>query len=80
MEEYTHYDKGLLLRDRYLKVADISQGSYGLVSVAKDVKKDNRLVAVKFIYPVDFKRKLTRDHLLQPLLNYQQQNPFSLLY
>lgn len=57
MEEYTHYDKGLLLRDRYLKVADISQGSYGLVSVAKDVKKDNRLVAVKFIYPVDFKKE-----------------------
>ncbi|RCK56258.1 Serine/threonine-protein kinase KSP1 [Candida viswanathii] len=60
MEEYNHYDKGLLLRDRYLKVADISQGSYGLVSVAKDCKKDNRLVAVKFIYPVDYKKEANK--------------------
>ncbi|KAK6456754.1 serine/threonine protein kinase [Scheffersomyces xylosifermentans] len=56
MEQYKHYDKGGLLRDRYKKVSDISEGSYGLVSVAKDTKANDKLVAVKFIYPLDFKK------------------------
>lgn len=55
MDEYEKYDNGSLLRKRYLKVADISKGSYGLVSLAKDTKLDNKLVAVKFIYPLDYK-------------------------
>ena len=29
MEQFERYDKGELLRDRYLKVNDISEGSYG---------------------------------------------------
>lgn len=56
MDEYEKYDNGELLRERYLKVADISEGSYGLVSAAKDTANGNRLVAVKFIYPVDYKK------------------------
>lgn len=56
MEAYEKYDHGGLLHDRYIKVADISEGSYGLVSLAKDTKFSNTLVAVKFIYPVDFER------------------------
>lgn len=59
MDEYETYDKGGLLRDRYLKVSDISEGSYGLVSVAKDTTKNNKLVAVKFIYPMDYKKGIT---------------------
>lgn len=57
MEQFEQYDKGELLRDRYLKVNDISEGSYGLVSVAKDTRNNNCLVAVKFIYPVDYKKE-----------------------
>lgn len=60
MEQFERYDKGELLRDRYLKVNDISEGSYGLVSVAKDTRNNDCLVAVKFIYPVDYKK----DHQL----------------
>lgn len=61
MEQFEEYDKGKLLRDRYIKVSDISEGSYGLVSVAKDVKRNDLLVAVKFIYPVDYKKGYTKD-------------------
>lgn len=56
MEQFNRYDRGGLLKDRYLKVADISEGSYGLVSLAKDVALDDKLVAVKFIFPIDYKR------------------------
>ncbi|CAK9435548.1 uncharacterized protein LODBEIA_P02750 [Lodderomyces beijingensis] len=57
MEEFEQYEKGGLLRNRYSKVSDISEGSYGLVSVARDTKRNNLLVAVKYIYPVDYKKK-----------------------
>lgn len=62
MDDYENYDSGKLLKNRYKKLADISEGSYGLVSVAKDTKKDDRLVAVKFIYPVDYKRERKDDN------------------
>lgn len=58
MEEYERYDKGELLKGRYLKTADISIGSYGLVSMAKDMKNEGTLVAVKCIYPLDYKRNV----------------------
>lgn len=54
MDEYEKYDNGDLLRSRYEKVTDISKGSYGLVSLAKDKKLNDKLVAVKFIYPLDY--------------------------
>lgn len=54
MDEYEKYDNGDLLRNRYKKVADISKGSYGLVSLANDSKANDKLVAVKFIYPLDY--------------------------
>lgn len=56
MEAYERYNRGQLLNDRYLKVEDISEGSYGLVSLAKDTINDNKLVAVKYIYPPDYNR------------------------
>lgn len=56
MENYERYNRGLLLNDRYLKVEDISEGSYGLVSLAQDTKHDNKLVAVKYIFPADYER------------------------
>ncbi|CAN3365264.1 hypothetical protein DICA1_F28898 [Diutina catenulata] len=56
MEEFEAYDRGDLLRDRYLKVGDLSEGSYGMVSMANDTKA-SRIVAVKFIYPVDYKKR-----------------------
>lgn len=58
MESYELYNHGQLLNDRYLKVEDLSEGSYGLVSLAKDTKNENKLVAVKYIYPVDYKRAM----------------------
>lgn len=64
MEEFEAYDRGDLLRDRYLKVGDLSEGSYGMVSMANDTKA-SRIVAVKFIYPVDYKK---RSDPLRPLL------------
>ncbi|KAK6201430.1 serine/threonine protein kinase [Scheffersomyces amazonensis] len=56
MDEYERYDHGALLRDRYQKCGDISEGSYGLVSLAKDTLHNDILVAVKFIYPIGYKR------------------------
>ncbi|KAM9886704.1 hypothetical protein OXX69_013651, partial [Metschnikowia pulcherrima] len=53
---YESYDRGELLHNRYSKVNDISEGSYGLVSLAKDTKNENVLVAVKYIFPIDYKR------------------------
>lgn len=55
MDEYEKYDSGSLLKNRYSKVADLSEGSYGLVSVAKDTQNNDKLIAVKFIYPIDYK-------------------------
>lgn len=55
MTDYDAYDKGALLKERYRKVADISEGSYGLVTVAKDTRENDKLVAVKYIYPLDYK-------------------------
>lgn len=56
MENYERYNRGSLLNERYLKVEDISEGSYGLVSLAQDTKFDNKLVAVKYIFPADYDR------------------------
>ncbi|KAK6462354.1 serine/threonine protein kinase [Scheffersomyces coipomensis] len=56
MEEYEKYDHGALLRGRYQKSGDISEGSYGLVSLAKDTLQNNTLVAVKFIFPLGYKK------------------------
>lgn len=59
MDDYENYEHGALLRDRYKKVNDISEGSYGMVSIAKDTAHENKLVAIKYIYPVDYKKKST---------------------
>lgn len=57
MDAYEKYDNGELLNGRYSKVTDISEGSYGLVSLARDSQRDNLYVAVKYIYPMDYPRK-----------------------
>ncbi|CCE64356.1 hypothetical protein TPHA_0H01500 [Tetrapisispora phaffii CBS 4417] len=49
---YSIYKEGGLLNDRYQKIEDISEGSYGYVSLANDVK-EKRLVAVKYIFKLD---------------------------
>ncbi|KAH3662254.1 hypothetical protein OGAPHI_005502 [Ogataea philodendri] len=46
--DYKDYVDGKLLNGRYLKVNDISEGSFGIVSLAKDVKNNDRLVALKY--------------------------------
>ncbi|CCH44068.1 hypothetical protein BN7_3627 [Wickerhamomyces ciferrii] len=48
-EAYEIYKEGGLLGDRYQKLEDISEGAFGLVSLAKDIKK-SKLVAVKYIF------------------------------
>ncbi|CAH2351890.1 serine/threonine-protein kinase Ksp1p [[Candida] railenensis] len=57
MEAYNNYNKGDLLKGQYRKLADLSKGSYGLVSVAEDIVHDKRLVAVKYIYPLPKKKQ-----------------------
>lgn len=71
MDDYEDYENGGLLRDRYKKIGDISEGSYGMVSVAKDLSSvQNKLVAVKYIYPIDYKKK-------QDLLTNSKSRPSS---
>lgn len=47
--DYEVYKEGGLLRDRYKLIEDISEGSYGYVSLASDTKL-KKLVAVKYIF------------------------------
>lgn len=65
MKAYSDYDSGGLLHGRYAKVHDISEGSYGLVSLAKDTANQNTLVAVKYLYPPSYKKK----KLFSPILD-----------
>jgi serine/threonine protein kinase len=46
---YELYKEGGLLNGRYQKLEDISEGSYGIVSLAKDITRA-KLVAVKYIF------------------------------
>ena len=50
--DYELYKEGGILNDRYQKIEDISEGSYGYVSLAKDIQK-KKLVAVKYIYKLE---------------------------
>lgn len=59
--DYEVYKEGGLLNDRYQKMEDISEGSYGYVSLAKDIRQ-KRLVAVKFIF------KLEKEPTEEPVL------------
>lgn len=45
---YQDYIHGGLLNARYLKSKDLNEGSFGIVSVAKDTFNDDKLVAVKY--------------------------------
>lgn len=49
---YELYKEGGLLNGRYQKLEDISEGSYGIVSLAKDITKA-KLVAIKYIFKSD---------------------------
>ncbi|KAL3232129.1 cAMP-dependent protein kinase type 2 [Nakaseomyces bracarensis] len=50
--DYEIYKEGGILNNRYQKIEDISEGSYGYVSLAKDTKS-KRLVAVKYIFKLE---------------------------
>ncbi|CCK68880.1 putative serine/threonine protein kinase KSP1 KNAG_0B04460 [Huiozyma naganishii CBS 8797] len=50
--DYEIYKEGGILNERYQKIEDISEGSYGYVSLAKDIK-EKRLVAVKYIFKLE---------------------------
>ncbi|CAI4063732.1 hypothetical protein SKDZ_08G1300 [Saccharomyces kudriavzevii ZP591] len=50
--DYEVYKEGGILNNRYQKIEDISEGSYGYVSLAKDVR-EKRLVAVKYIFKLE---------------------------
>lgn len=52
--DYEVYKEGGILNDRYQKIEDISEGSYGFVSLAKDIQK-KQLVAVKHIFKMEDK-------------------------
>ncbi|KAH3677142.1 hypothetical protein WICMUC_001897 [Wickerhamomyces mucosus] len=53
---YDVYNEGGLLKSRYQKLEDISEGAYGYVSLAKDITK-GKLVAVKYIFPYSDEEK-----------------------
>lgn len=46
----TYYDylQGAALNGRYIRVKGLNEGSFGIVSIAKDIQNDNQLVAVKY--------------------------------
>lgn len=46
--DYTNYLHGGLLHNRYLRVKGLNEGSFGIVSIAKDTKNNDKLVAVKY--------------------------------
>ncbi|CDH12563.1 related to Serine/threonine-protein kinase KSP1 [Zygosaccharomyces bailii ISA1307] len=50
--DYEVYKEGGILNDRYQKIEDISEGSYGYVSLAKDVQQ-KKLVAIKYIFKIE---------------------------
>lgn len=45
---YTDYLYGGLLHGRYLRIKGLNEGSFGIVSIAKDIKDNDKLVAVKY--------------------------------
>ena len=45
---YYKYLQGDLLNNRYLRVNSLNEGSFGVVSIAKDTLNGNKLVAVKY--------------------------------
>lgn len=46
--DYANYLHGGLLNDRYLRMKGLNEGSFGIVSIAKDTKEGNTLVAIKY--------------------------------
>lgn len=46
--DYSNYLHGGLLNNRYLRVKGLNEGSFGIVSIAKDTKEGDKLVAVKY--------------------------------
>lgn len=58
--DYEVYKEGGLLNDRYQKIEDISEGSYGYVSLAKDIQH-KKLVAVKFIFKLEKEPSVDQD-------------------
>ena len=46
--DYYKYLQGDLLNNRYLRVNSLNEGSFGVVSIAKDTLNGNKLVAVKY--------------------------------
>ncbi|CCH44216.1 hypothetical protein BN7_3775 [Wickerhamomyces ciferrii] len=50
IDEFIAYENGVLLQNRYLKLANIQDGSYGKVSVALDTWENNRKVAIKSMF------------------------------
>ncbi len=52
MSSYAHFENGGMLNNRYSKIADISHGSYGIVTLAHDCLDDAK-VAVKALPKTD---------------------------
>ncbi|CCF58127.1 hypothetical protein KAFR_0D04800 [Kazachstania africana CBS 2517] len=50
--DYEIYKEGGVLNNRYQKIEDISEGSYGYVSLAKDINL-KKLVAIKYIFDLN---------------------------
>ncbi|GAV26563.1 hypothetical protein PMKS-000017 [Pichia membranifaciens] len=46
--DYANYLHGGLLNGQYLRVKGLNEGSFGIVSIAKDTKEGDKLVAIKY--------------------------------
>lgn len=60
------------IKNRYVKVKDISQGSQGIITLMKDTKDNNKYVVLKTIKPpeesqIDFEKSLNEVNLLKQL-------------
>lgn len=60
------------IKNRYLKVKDISQGSQGIITLMKDTKDNNKYVVLKTIKPpeesqIDFQKSFNEVNLLKQL-------------
>lgn len=60
------------IKNRYIKVKDISQGSQGIITLMKDTEDNNKYVVLKTIKPpeesqIDFEKSLNEVNLLKQL-------------
>lgn len=74
--DFQSFIKGGLLHDRYHWVEGINEGSFGIVTLAKDTKNNNRLVALKYnTYSADDFRSFEKKESIPACANGKIEHP-----